>query len=137
MSLRNRIRRFFCVENMIWCGVTVLIAVVFLTIGLTAPSLPGFQNKETIKVIYADGSSESEPDSSIVENTSIPDGKIPLNTATKEQLMSVSGIGEVYAQRIIDYRTEIGSFTDLAQLKNIKGIGETRFSNWAPHFTLD
>ncbi len=137
MSLWNKLRRLFRFENLIWCGVTLLIAAVFLTIGLTAPSLPGFQNKETIKVIYADGSSESESESSLVESASVSTDKIPINTATKEQLMSVSGIGEVYAQRIIDYRDEIGGFTDLAQLKNIKGIGETRFSDWAPHFTLD
>ena len=63
--------------------------------------------------------------------------KVPINTATKEELMSVPGIGDVFSQRIIDYRESHGGFTDLSELMNINGIGEKRYKQWKEYFTLD
>ena len=54
-------------------------------------------------------------------------GKINLNTASQELLMSVNGIGAVLAGRIIEYRKEKQGFRRLQELKNIKGITSYRF----------
>lgn len=56
------------------------------------------------------------------------DGKVDLNTATKEQLDGLPGVGEVTAERILQWRTEHGRFGSVDQLQEVGGIGEARLS---------
>ena len=51
--------------------------------------------------------------------------KIDLNSAGIDELNELPGIGEVLAQRIVDYRSEHGPFHSLDELTNVSGIGKS------------
>ena len=72
--------------------------------------VPTIQEAETIEVLEKKGSQ-----------------KINLNTATKEQLMTLSGIGEAKAEDIIAYRAENGDFQTIEDIMKISGIKEAAF----------
>ena len=50
--------------------------------------------------------------------------KVNLNTATKAELLTLNGIGESYADRIIEYRKNNGPFQSPEEIMQVKGIGE-------------
>ncbi|MFE3169740.1 helix-hairpin-helix domain-containing protein [Streptomyces sp. NPDC059224] len=58
-----------------------------------------------------------------------PSAPISLNTATVEQLDALPGVGPVLAQHIVDYRTEHVGFRSVDELREVKGIGDRRFSD--------
>lgn len=52
---------------------------------------------------------------------------VRINTATLEQLDTLSGVGPSIAQKIIDYRTQNGGFKNVEELKLVSGIGDKLF----------
>ncbi|TWE22749.1 competence protein ComEA [Prauserella muralis] len=83
-----------------------------LYVGIPAP--PGMQAPGAPT---AAGATSGEPGAELVD----------LNAADQAQLEELSGVGEVTAQRILDWRAEHGRFTAVEQLREIDGIGEKRF----------
>ena len=78
------------------------------------------------------GNSEDNTSSSSV----VISGKLSLNTATLEELMTLPGIGEAKALAIIQYREEVGAFQSIEELKEVSGIGDAIFDQIKENITI-
>jgi competence protein ComEA len=65
------------------------------------------------------------------------DSRVNINTATKEQLMTLNGIGESRAQAIIAYREEHGPFAAIEDLMQVSGIKEAAFEKVKDDITVN
>jgi len=57
--------------------------------------------------------------------------KIDLNSANKEKLCVIPGIGEKLAMRIIEYRRKQGGFSETEELIQVDGIGDGKYEKLA------
>ena len=65
-----------------------------------------------------------------------PGQPLNVNTATLEQLDTLSGIGPLTAQKILDFRDERGGFGSIEELGEIPGIGDVRLASLREELTL-
>ena len=80
------------------------------------------------QTLYVPGPEEEEAGKQAEEAAVAEDGRVNLNSAGKEELMTLPGIGEAKAATILQYREENGSFQSIEELMNIPGIKEGVFN---------
>lgn len=66
--------------------------------------------------------------SSGMTGADVDDGLVNINTATRDELMTLPGVGESKANAIIKYREENGGFETISQIMNISGIKDGLFN---------
>ena len=80
---------------------------------------------------------ESTPGQTASDASSgIKNGLVDINLATKEELMTLSGIGATRAEAIISYRSESGSFGSIEDIKKVSGIGDGTYQKIKDKITI-
>ncbi|MGB4660228.1 MAG: helix-hairpin-helix domain-containing protein [Mobilitalea sp.] len=97
--------------------------------------------KEETKELSVEEYREGDTDSSLNEASPVITNHktelININTADKETLMELPGIGEAKANNIIDYRTTNGNFQSVEDLMNIPGIKEGVFKKFSQYISVN
>ena len=117
----------------------------YLAIALVGLTLIGggvvlLTKKDVLQPTISSGVGEERseiPDTTEIAGEATPDGPVNINTASQSGLESLTGIGPVIAQRIIDYREKNGLFKTKEDLKKVKGIGEKTFAGLADQITIE
>lgn len=63
-------------------------------------------------------------------------GKVNINIASVEKLQTLPGIGQSTAQKIVEYRTQNGKFKTEEDIKNVAGIGESKYNSLKDKITV-
>ncbi len=62
---------------------------------------------------------------------------ININTADQTTLQALTGIGPAFAERIVEYRSEQGRFSDIEELINVSGIGPVTMERLRPYISVE
>lgn len=100
---------------------------------IVPPSAPNFNYSVSDSIFTARSITN---DSLSTDSGTVAGKKIDLNSASKTELMSLPGIGEAMAERIMLRRDEKGKFKTINELRKIKGIGEKKFEKLKPHIEV-
>lgn len=93
--------------------------------------------KPSVKATEKTAQSTASQTEESTEPTEPGDTRMNLNTATKEELMTLPGIGEVLAQRILDFRESYGPFQSVDDLDMVEGIGQKTIDKLRERVTVE
>ncbi len=102
------------------------------------PALTEDENETARQYIRpAEGAPETGADLNTGTGSGNAGSRVNINTASKDELMTLSGVGESRADAIIAYRTENGSFASTEEIMNISGIKDGLFGKIKDKITVD
>lgn len=102
------------------------------------PSVSEEKNSENNNNININSSGKGQNVKTDRNNVSIMknNSKININTANISELKQITGIGESTANKIIDYRENVGKFKKIEDIKEVKGIGDAKYESLKNKITI-
>ncbi|RPI06280.1 MAG: helix-hairpin-helix domain-containing protein [Ignavibacteriae bacterium] len=110
---------------------TLLAGAGIRLVQATFPSAPNFDYHASDST-FAALSAAPDDRSAGTEGIEEPSGKLNINTATRQQLLDLPGIGEVTAKRILEYRAATGKFISVDDLRAVKGMSGKKIETLRP-----
>ncbi len=80
---------------------------------------------------------EAPPKQNIPKQIEVKPTLLNINTASAEELQTLSGIGPQMSQKIIQHRKENGNFYSVDELTNVKGLGEKTLEKLKPFISVE
>ena len=117
--------------------ITAIIMFAIL-IGYNAFFVPPVSENIQISgdIVKNQDTSDEENKKEDTENEKNKSGLININTASKDELTELTGVGPKIAERIIEYRKSVGRFTKTEEIKNVTGIGDKTFESIRDYITV-
>lgn len=97
----------------------------------------GETNQEDQEREYITSAKDDSEQSGNEAKSTSKNSKVNINTAKQEELTQITGIGESTAKKIIEYRTQNGKFKSIEDIKNIPGIGDSKFNAMKEEITVN
>ncbi|MGQ9546961.1 MAG: helix-hairpin-helix domain-containing protein [Dehalococcoidia bacterium] len=115
---------------------------LYISGAVANPGIYAWQEGDTLQAILSDAGIRPDANLSLVkiyvprEGEEEPPQKIDINRAEPWLLKALPGIGEVLAQRIVDYRSAHGRFERIEDLLKVSGIGERTLEKIKDYITV-
>ena len=133
-------------QSLVMVGVALfLLAGLCLYLGLSQPKISSGVLVETPTTAVQSGTTTGSAAATVGRsaasrtasgNAGTVSYPVNLNTATFEELTAIQGIGDQRAAAILAYREQIGKYTSVEQIKDIRGIGDGLYAKIAPYLTV-